>query len=348
MKRCLELAQLSKGHTAPNPMVGAVLVHEGRIIGEGWHRIYGQAHAEVNCFESVVAEDRHLIPESTMYVSLEPCAHYGKTPPCSLRIVQEKVKNVVIANVDPFEKVGGKGIDILRSNDINVMTGVLDDAGKWLNRRFYCFHTQKRPYIILKWAQSQNGFIAPADKSRLQLSNVHSMHLVHKWRTEEAAIMVGYQTALNDNPQLTSRHWKGNQPLRIVTDRKLQLPASHFLFDQTEPTWVLNDQKEEVTGQVHYIKQAGSDLPALMHQLHAANKLSIIVEGGPTLLKSFIDAGLWDEARVFTAGKSIPDGIAAPSLKNASLAMCADLEEDQLALYINQSSAYPYVNGMPL
>ncbi|PZF73550.1 bifunctional diaminohydroxyphosphoribosylaminopyrimidine deaminase/5-amino-6-(5-phosphoribosylamino)uracil reductase RibD [Taibaiella soli] len=348
MKRCLELAQLAKGHTAPNPMVGAVLVHKGRVIGEGWHRIYGQAHAEVNCFESVAPADRHLIPQSIMYVSLEPCAHYGKTPPCSLRIVQEKVKKVIIANVDPFEKVGGRGIDILRSNNIEAITGVLDDEGKWLNRRFYCFHTQKRPYIILKWAQSANGFIAPADKSRLQLSNRHSMQLVHKWRTEEAAIMVGYQTALSDNPQLTSRHWKGNQPLRIVTDRMLRLPSSHFLFDQTVPTWVLNEQKEEVDDKVHYIKQSGNDLQALMNKLHAVNKLSIIIEGGPALLKSFIDAGLWDEARIFTAAKSISDGIAAPLLKNAALAAKTDLEDDQLNVYVNQSSAYPYVNGMPL
>lgn len=348
MKRCLELAQLSKGHTAPNPMVGAVLVHENRIIGEGWHRIYGQAHAEVNCFESVTAADRHLIPESTMYVSLEPCAHYGKTPPCSLRIVQEKVKKVIIANVDPFEKVGGKGIDILRAHDIEVTADVLDDAGKWLNRRFYCFHTLKRPYIILKWAQSTNGFMAPADRSRLQLSNEHSTQLVHQWRTEEAAIMVGFYTALHDNPRLTARHWKGNQPLRIVTDRQLQLPATHYLLDQTVPTWVLNEQKEAVEGQVHYIKQVGNDLHALMNRLHADNRLSLIVEGGPALLKSFIDAGLWDEARVFTAGKSIANGIAAPSLKNADLAMHTELEDDHLHVYTNRSSAYPYVNGMPL
>jgi len=348
MMRCLELAQLSKGHTAPNPMVGAVLVHDGRIIGEGWHRLYGQAHAEVNCFESVAAANRYLIPESTMYVSLEPCAHYGKTPPCSLRIVQEKVKKVIIANIDPFEKVGGKGIDILRSHDIEVTAGVLDEAGKWLNRRFYCFHTQKRPYIILKWAQSTNGFMAPADKSRLQLSNQHSVQLVHQWRTEEAAIMVGYHTARNDNPQLTARHWKGNQPLRIVTDRQLQLPASHYLLDQTVPTWVLNEQKEAMEGSVHYVKQPVHDLQALMHRLHAANKLSLIVEGGPTLLNSFIDAGLWDEARVFTAGKSILAGIAAPVLKNGRLALQTDLEDDQLHVYVNQSSVYPYVNGMPL
>jgi len=199
-------------------MVGAVLVYEGRVIGEGWHRQYGQAHAEVNCLESVAEEDKHLIPQSTMYVSLEPCAHYGKTPPCANRLVQEGIKKVVICNTDPFAQVDGKGITILKDSSAEVITGVQADAGRWLNMRFFCMQEQQRPYIILKWAQTADGFIAPADGSRLQISNQQSSQLVHKWRTEEDAIMVGYNTAVNDNPQLTARLWQGKNPLRIALD----------------------------------------------------------------------------------------------------------------------------------
>ncbi|HTM67091.1 MAG TPA: bifunctional diaminohydroxyphosphoribosylaminopyrimidine deaminase/5-amino-6-(5-phosphoribosylamino)uracil reductase RibD, partial [Flavipsychrobacter sp.] len=185
MKRCLELALTGRGNVAPNPMVGAVLVHEGRIIGEGFHAVRGQNHAEVNCLESVREEDKHLIPESTMYVSLEPCAHFGKTPPCAVRLVKERVKEVIVGNEDPFEKVSGKGLSILREHNIETESGILQQQGLWLNRRFFCFHQRKRPYIILKWAQTEQGFFAPLNRSRFQMSNRHSQQLVHKWRTEE-------------------------------------------------------------------------------------------------------------------------------------------------------------------
>ena len=349
MRRALELAQRGKGYTTPNPMVGAVLVHDGCIIGEGWHERYGEAHAEVNCLANVAAADRPLIPQSTMYVTLEPCAHWGKTPPCANRLVQEGVKEVVIANIDPFEKVSGNGISILESAGIAVQTGILADESKWVNRRFFCFHEQQRPYIILKWAESVEGFMAPADRSRKQLSNAFSNQLVHQWRTEESAIMVGYQTALNDNPQLTARHYPGLQPLRIALDRKLQLPESHQLFNSDAPTWILNEQVEEVRGNVQLVKMdfGGDFLSALMQKLHQYNKLSLIIEGGPTLLQSFIDAGLWDEARVFKTPTAIKEGIVAPKLINAILASEIPVANDVLRLWVNDRNAYPYRTGLP-
>lgn len=347
MHRCIELAQMGKGNVAPNPMVGAVLVYDGRIIGEGWHRQYGQAHAEVNCLDSVREEDKQYIPHSTMYVSLEPCAHFGKTPPCANRLVQEKVKEVIICNVDPFEKVGGKGLQILKDNNIATATGVLESEGLWLNRRFYCFHQQKRPYIILKWAQTDKGYFAPLNRTRHQISNESSKQLVHKWRTEEAAIMVGYHTALNDDPQLTARLWQGRQPLRIVLDRNLNLPSSLRLFDAAAETWVINEKKDEQSGNVIYKQLDFANLlPALMAELHAANKLSLIVEGGAHLLNTFIEAGLWDEARIFIAANDLPEGIAAPVLNNATMVQQQEIGTDTLQLHINNASVYPFVNGM--
>jgi diaminohydroxyphosphoribosylaminopyrimidine deaminase/5-amino-6-(5-phosphoribosylamino)uracil reductase len=350
IKRCIELAQLAKGHTAPNPMVGAVLVHNGRVIGEGWHKQYGEAHAEVNCLESVLPEHKSLIPESTMYVSLEPCAHYGKTPPCALRLVQEKVKEVVISNVDPFAKVSGRGIELLNKAGIETTTGICEAEGAWLNRRFFHFHTQKRPYIILKWAQSAEGYMAPADGNRKQLSNKHSMQLVHKWRTEEAAIMVGYNTALADNPQLSARLWEGKQPLRIVVDRNLSLPQTHHLFDGSQPTWIVNTQKQEVSGETEYVQMSFSStmLEELMQQMYERNILSIIIEGGAKLLASFIEQGLWNEARVFHTHTSIENGIAAPLLSNSNEIMETRLEEDVLKVFLRNGLPFSYPSGMEL
>lgn len=350
IKRCFELAQKAKGHTAPNPMVGAVLVHNNRIIAEGWHHYYGADHAEVNCLKNVAKEDLHLVPGSTMYVNLEPCAHHGITPPCATRLTEEKIGRVVIANTDPFEKVAGKGISILRDAGIEVETGILDGAGRWLNRRFFNFHTQKRPYIILKWAQTSDGFIAPADYSRFQITGSESQKLVHKWRTEEAAIMVGYNTALKDNPQLTARHWEGLHPLRIVLDRKLQLPQTHFVFDDTAATWIINEQHEILSGNVHSVCLAFNDslLTALMDRLFNARILSIIVEGGAKLLNSFIAQGLWDEARVFTGDVSLGEGVAAPVLTNGSSISQSNSGSDTLEVYLNKSNPYHYPGGMDL
>ena len=350
IKRCFDLAQLAKGNTAPNPMVGAVLAHNDRVIGEGWHKEYGKAHAEVNCINSVAETDKYLIPESTMYVNLEPCAHYGKTPPCALRIVEEKIKAIVLSNTDPYEKVSGRGIDILHQNNVTVTTRILEKEGLWLNRRFFCFHQQKRPYIILKWAQTKEGFFAPPDRSRFQISNKHSQSLSHKWRTEEAAIIVGYNTALYDNPQLTARQWTGKQPLRIVFDRNLQLPQTHHIFKPGSPTWVINQQKEERDGHLHYVQLDFDEklLNRLMQQLYNANIISVIVEGGAALLDNLIDHGLWDEARIFTAPSSLENGIAAPILGNADNAFETELDGDRLNIYTKKQTPYAYVQGMQL
>lgn len=350
IKRCLQLAEKAKGNVAPNPMVGAVLVHCGKIIGEGWHQRYGEAHAEVSCINNVPDELRHLIPESTMYVSLEPCAHYGKTPPCAARIVKEKIRNVVICNEDPFEKVAGRGMRILEENGIDVKKHVLDAEGKWLNRRFFTFHQRKRPYIILKWAQTTSGFFAPADRSRLQLSNRHSVQLVHKWRTEAAAVMVGFNTALNDDPQLTSRYYNGKQPLRIVLDRNRQLPLAHHIFNNVASTWIINEQQEEQVASVRFVKKAFNEdlLTQLLAELHNANIQSLIVEGGVQLLESFIRQNLWDEARVFSTDADIPDGLKAPLLMDARHVYRTNIISDVLDVYLHADNPYHYIEGMTL
>ncbi|MBL7681869.1 MAG: bifunctional diaminohydroxyphosphoribosylaminopyrimidine deaminase/5-amino-6-(5-phosphoribosylamino)uracil reductase RibD [Flavipsychrobacter sp.] len=350
IRRCLELAQLGKGYVSPNPMVGAVLVHNGRIIGEGWHKEYGKAHAEVNCIESVADIDKQLIPESMMYVSLEPCAHHGKTPPCAERLVKERVKEVIVCNPDPFEKVGGRGMQILHDNNIATTTGILDKEGRWLNRRFFCVQEHKRPYIILKWARSANGIFAPYGNRRYQISNVYSSSIVHKWRTEEDAIIVGTNTALADDPQLTSRLWEGKNPLRIVIDRSLILPTNLKLFKRETDTWVVNDKKDEQGDNLQYIKLEFDEhlLENILQRLYDAKVQSLIVEGGAKLLHTFIAKGLWDEARVIIGDKVIEHGIAAPVLTNTAEAFETSLAEDMLHVYVNSDSKYPYAEGMGL
>jgi len=350
MRRSFELAAMAKGRVAPNPMVGAVLVHQGRVIGEGYHKAFGGPHAEINCLDAVLPEDQKYIAQSTLYVNLEPCAHFGKTPPCALRLAREKVHEVIICNTDPFEKVSGKGLDILRTAGISTETGFLENEGLWLNRRFFCFHQQKRPYIILKWAQTSQGFMAPSDRSRFQLSNQHSQQLVHKWRTEEAAILVGTTTGLQDNPKLSARLWKGPQPLRIVLDRQLKIPHSHHLFDGTTRTWIVNETKHKEDGETVYVQLdfAKTILPQLMSKLHEHNILSLIVEGGAALLKSFTDQNLWDEARIFETENVLSEGIKAPSLQHAVPAFSTQILSDHLHVFVNENSAYPYVPQMEL
>lgn len=350
MRRCLELAQKGKGFTAPNPMVGAILVHKDRIIGEGYHAYYGEAHAEINCLQAVATTDLHLIPESTMYVSLEPCAHFGKTPPCATRLVAEKVKEVVICNKDPFEKVSGRGIDILEQHQIKTQIGLLEQEGLWVNRRFFCFHVQKRPYIILKWAQTQRGFFAPLNRTRFQMSNRHSQQLVHKWRTEEAAILVGTKTAMTDDPQLTARLWHGKQPLRIVIDKKMELPSSLRLFNSEANTWIINELKDAEQENLRFLKiDHEKDLLAqLLSRLYEQQIQSLIVEGGTAVLNSFLEKGLWDEARIFITPDVLQEGIRAPVINNAVHAFSANLDTDNLHMYVNATSKYQYVSGMEL
>lgn len=316
MQRCIALAEKGLGSVAPNPMVGAVLVHEGRIIGEGFHEKYGEAHAEVNCLQSVKAEDRNLIASSTLYVSLEPCSHYGKTPPCSLLILENDIPKIVIGAKDSFEKVNGKGIEQLRNAGREVIVGVLEKECKWQNRRFNTFQQQNRPYIILKWAESQDGFIAPIGNTKYWLTNDFSKQLVHRWRTEEPAIMVGYNTVMADNPQLTARLWKGKNPIRIVVDQHCTLPKTQQIFSTDGELLLFNALHEERVENVSYCKidLTQSIIPQVLQTLHKKGIQSVIVEGGQKILNLFIEANVWDEARVFRTQVELQNGIEAPTL----------------------------------
>lgn len=317
MRRCLQLARLGAGTAAPNPMVGAVVVCDGVIIGEGYHHRCGEAHAEVNAIAAV--KNPELLEKSTIYVSLEPCSHFGKTPPCADLIISKRIPNVVVGMVDPFGKVNGNGINKLRAAGCNVKVGVLEDECRRLNRAFITFHTKKRPYITLKWAESTDGFIdgvRGADNRPVWLTNDACRALVHRWRAESGAIMVGYNTALLDNPQLNVRAWTGPAPLRIVTDRQLQLPDTLHLFDHSQPTWRLNTINNDGDENLQNVLLPWGDqmLPALMQKLYDAQINQLIVEGGTRLLQSFIDAGLWDEARIFKGTATLGGGVAAPKI----------------------------------
>lgn len=332
MQRCLELAQLGRGHVSPNPMVGSVLVHDGKIIGEGYHQKYGSPHAEVNCINSVLESNKSLIEHATIYVSLEPCAHFGKTPPCADLIIQHKIKHAVVACRDPFEAVNGKGIEKLLAVGIEVTLGILEKEAIELNKRFFTFHQQKRPFIILKWAQTADGFIARKNKTeRLFITNDFTSRLVHKWRSEEAGIMVGTNTALADNPSLTNRLWSGKNPVRILLDRDLRLPNNLHLFDKKIKTIVLNSIiNERVDNLIFHQIDADKSIPKqTCEALYFHQITSIIIEGGTQLLQSFIDEGLWDEMRMLT-NKSlvIDDGIAAPKIFGAKTADSFMLEND--------------------
>jgi diaminohydroxyphosphoribosylaminopyrimidine deaminase/5-amino-6-(5-phosphoribosylamino)uracil reductase len=336
MHRCLQLAKLGEGHVAPNPMVGAVLVYENVIIGEGYHQRYGQAHAEVNCINSVSEANKSLIEKSTLYVSLEPCAHYGKTPPCADLIIKNNIPNVVIACRDSYEEVDGKGIEKLKQAGINVITGVLEKEALELNKRFFTFHTKHRPYIILKWAQSSDAKIAGDNFSAVKISHDITNRLVHKWRSEEAAILVGTNTALHDNPSLTTRFWQGNNPVRLVIDRNLKLPESLHLFDGSVKTIVFNQVEDKEQNGILFYKIAAEEnwIAAIMTALFQLNIQSVLVEGGATLLQSFIDQGYWDEARVITNEQlTIGNGIHAPVLKNNTLTNTKKIATDLVVTY---------------
>ena len=335
MQRCFALARLGGGHVAPNPMVGAVLVHNDRIIGEGYHSQYGQAHAEVNCINSVSQNDLSLIKEATMYVSLEPCAHYGKTPPCADLIIKNNILVVVVGCRDSFKEVVGKGIQKMEVAGIQVITGVLEKEAMELNKRFFTFHNLQRPYTILKWAQSGNNKIGSNDGSRMLISNEKTNRLVHKWRSEEAAILVGTNTALKDDPSLTTRHWKGKNPVRLVIDKELKLPHNLKLFDETVQTIVFNGIKESPKN-VLYCKLSNDSyyIPQIMERLFQINIQSVLVEGGAQLLQSFIDEGLWDEARVITNHSlQIEEGVQAPELKHCEQIFSEEIFTDTIRYY---------------
>jgi len=336
MHRCLQLAKMGTGNVTPNPMVGAVVVYENEIIGEGYHQQYGQAHAEVNCINNVSEANQSLIEKSTLYVSLEPCAHFGKTPPCADLIIKNKIPNVVIACRDSYEEVDGKGIQKLQQAGVNVIVGILEKEALELNKRFFTFHRKQRPYIILKWAQSRDAKIARQDFSALKISNDITNRMVHKWRSEEAAILVGTNTALHDNPSLTTRLWKGNNPVRLVLDLQLKLPLSLHLFDGSVKTIVFNQVKhEEENGVTFYKLSSGEDIiSGLLNALYRLKIQSVLVEGGARLLQSFIDQHYWDEARVITNEQLIIEiGINAPELKESNLVSINKATGDQLAFY---------------
>lgn len=341
MYRCFELAQKGAGSVAPNPMVGAVLVYNNTVIGEGYHAKYGEAHAEVNCIRNVPADKKELIAQSTLYVSLEPCAHYGKTPPCADLIIANKIPKVVIGCKDSFDKVDGKGIEKLQAAGVEVVTGVLESEALQLNKRFFTFYAKKRPYIILKWAQTADKKIAAAGNERLLISNAVTNRLVHRWRSEEAAILVGTHTALKDDPDLTVRWVKGNNPVRLVIDKELQLPKTLQLFNGRVHTIVFNHLKDEAQDKVLYcrLEKGQEAILQILQQLYHKKLQSVIVEGGATLLQSFIDAGLWDEARVITnTTLQIGDGLAAPVLRQEQLVKAAANDTDTIEYFINKNN----------
>ncbi len=339
MWRCLQLAKLGAGKVAPNPMVGAVLVFDDKIIGEGYHEQYGAGHAEVNCFDSVAADMQEFVSRSTLYVSLEPCSHFGKTPPCADLVIQKAVAKVVIACRDSFAAVNGRGIEKIRAAGIEIIEGILEKEAKELNKRFFTFHSQKRPYIFLKWAETQDGFIAKAGSQPLGISNPYSNIFTHKMRADEAAILIGTTTALQDNPSLSTRNWPGKSPLRIVIDKNLKLPGSLQLFTDGQPTLVLNYLKEDQASEVHFYKveEAQDLIPQLMKYLYEQNIQSLIVEGGSILLSSFMQQHCWDETvQIINENLSIQDGIKAPKLSGGELVSTIALKSDTIKIFRNR------------
>ncbi len=314
MQRAFGLALLGKGSVSPNPLVGCVIVHDDLIIGEGWHQKYGEPHAEVQAVNSV--DNKDLLKDSTFYVNLEPCSHHGKTPPCADLLIAHKIKRVVISNQDTNPLVAGKGIEKLKAAGIEVVTNVLESEGRELNKRFFQFIEKSRPYIVLKWAQTSDGFIAHENYDSKWISNEHSRQLVHKWRAEEDGILVGRKTVAHDNPQLNVREWSGRNPIRIVIDRFLKLDERLHVFDRTQQTLVYNVLKHEEHENLSLVRldDDRSFLWHLLKDLHKRKIQSLIIEGGQHTLQHFIDQGLWDEARIFVSTKSFGVGIHVPKL----------------------------------
>jgi diaminohydroxyphosphoribosylaminopyrimidine deaminase/5-amino-6-(5-phosphoribosylamino)uracil reductase len=349
MKRCLALGAKALREVAPNPMVGSVIVHEGKVIGEGYHIFYGKEHAEVNAIRSV--NDKQLLKHATLYVNLEPCSHFGKTPPCADLIIKHHIPHVVIGSVDTNSLVAGQGIEKLKKAGIKVEIGILQEECRTLNKRFFTHHEKKRPYIILKWAQTQDGYIDAKRKigdpeKALQISNEASQKLVHQWRSEEQAIIVGTHTALLDNPQLTVRMISGKNPLRITIDKTLRIPATHHLLDKSTPTLIFTAEETESEINLEYVQIDFTIpiVPQILQELHKRNIRSLLVEGGERLLSGFIQSGFWDEANVFISNKKINEGVRAPLLIEKP-ASTEDVNSDLLLKYQNQYAAT--LNDMP-
>ena len=338
MQRCLDLALLGMGNVAPNPMVGCIIVHNGVIIGEGYHEKFGQPHAEVNAIRSV--RNPELLAQSTLYVSLEPCSHFGKTPPCADLIIESRIPHVVIGTVDPFAKVAGKGIEHMQKAGIKVEMGALEKECRQLNRRFFTFHEKKRPCILLKWAQTIDGFI-DTDRTEMQhptwITNDLCKRLVHKQRSEESAILIGTNTAALDNPSLTVREWTGNQPVRMVIDRSLRLYAGLHIFNPQAPTWIFTAKEKPDSGNLKYITLDFNQniLPQFLAALYERDILSVIVEGGRILLNSFVKSGLWDEAFVYTGNQFFGKGVQAPHISGETIS-CEKLDGCKLHVIRNR------------
>lgn len=338
MHRCIQLAKNGLGLTYPNPLVGSVIVLDDKIIGEGWHQKAGEAHAEVNAINSVT--NKELLKNATIYVNLEPCSHYGKTPPCSDLIIESGIKKVVIGNLDPNPQVAGNGIQKLKNAGCSVQTEILKNECAELNKRFFTFHQKKRPYIILKWAQTLNGFVAPNPAERNEqkpvwITHSYSRQLVHKLRAEEMSILVGTTTALQDNPSLTTRDWAGENPMRLVIDKDLKLPIQLSIFDQSVPTIVFTEKEKDGMGKIIYEKIDFAKITSEVCRVLYENSLqSVIIEGGSQTLQTFIDANLWDEAYVFVGKTIFSRGIPSPKISGALLGE-KQLINDQLYIYRN-------------
>jgi len=326
INRCLQLAKNGLGTTYPNPMVGCVIVHKNKIIGEGWHRKAGEPHAEVLAIASV--KNKLLLQKSTIYVSLEPCSHFGKTPPCCDLIIAYNIPNVVIGTIDPFAKVAGRGVKNLKNAGKNVTVGVLEKECLELNKRFFTYHTKKRPFIILKWAKTLDEFIAPESKKEkkpIWITSNYSRQLVHKWRSEEQAILAGTNTVMEDNPTLNVRDWTGNNPVRIILDKNNRIPKNLHIFDNKQNTIILNKEL------LFFSDNLASEIASYLYEKEIQ---SVIIEGGKQTLETFIQANLWDEARIFTGNTQFFNGIKAPNIRGRIVRQDV-IENNQLLIYSN-------------
>ena len=333
MEKCINLAKKGIQDVSPNPMVGSIIVYNDKIIGQGYHEKYGSNHAEVNAINSV--QDKSLLEKSTLYVNLEPCCHYGKTPPCTDLIIENKIPKVVIGCKDSYSKVSGNGIKKLRNNLIEVIDCILDDKCKELNRRFFCYHEKKRPYIILKWAKSKDNFIAPINQEKpFWMTSEKSKKLVHSWRAEEDAILVGRKTVVADNPSLTVRMCDGKNPIRIVIDKELSLNKKSNVFDDQAETIVFNNIKSAIIDKTTYLKADFNNLNEdILNQLYNRDILSLIIEGGTTTINSFIEKNLFDEIRIFTTDKFLKKGINSPEFPDINLIKTSIINNDKLEVY---------------
>ncbi len=339
MRRCLELAELGNGQVSPNPMVGCVIVHKNRIIGEGYHQKYGSAHAEVNAINSVFdtygEQSSTLLKNSTAYVSLEPCAHFGKTPPCADLLIKHGLKKVVIGNTDPFSEVNGKGIEKLKDAGVSVESGILAEQCDFVNRRFFTRIKKQRPFFILKWAQTADGYFAPLNHEQKWISGKMAKEINYKWRSEEDAILIGKNTAIIDNPLLTNRGPSGKNPIRILIDRNLAVPPSYHIYNNQAKTIIFNEIKSDVEGNVHFVQMEDMHfylVQKIAFQLYLMDIQSVIIEGGLQILNQFITAGIWDEARIFTSDLNWTEGIPAPKI-HGKIIEHLRLDHDELTIY---------------